>query len=284
MNILLTGASGFVGQHAVLVALARGHSVVALGRDEANARRFDWFDHVHFIKHDIHANPAPFIQALPEVDAVMHLAWQGLPDYKAAFHVNENLPADYRFLRALIQHGIRQLLVTGTCLEYGLQQGCLVEDSVMQPVTAYGEAKHRLHQQLQELQASENFVLQWARLFYMYGEGQNPKSLLPQLERALAEGASAFDMSGGEQVRDFMPVQQVADCLIRLLEHRHADGVFNVCSGKPVTVKDWVLAQLAERGASMKLNLGCYPYPDYEPMAFWGDPTALQNVLDTNDG
>ena len=113
----------------------------------------------------------------------------------------------------------------------------------------------------------------------MYGEGQNPGSLLAQLERAIEAGDPTFNMSAGEQLRDYLPVQQVAAYLVRIAEKRDFDGIVNVCSGKPISIRRLVEQRIEEKGASIRLNLGYYPYPDYEPMAFWGDRSTLDRIL-----
>jgi len=53
----------------------------------------------------------------------------------------------------------------------------------------------------------------------------------------------------------------------------------NICSGKPISVRQLVEKNILEAKAKIKLNLGYYPYANYEPMAFWGDATKLQKVL-----
>ena len=86
-------------------------------------------------------------------------------------------------------------------------------------------------------------------------------------------------MSGGEQLRDYLPVEKIARILVLLAQSDGDVGVVNVCSGKPVSVRSFVENWLAERGATIALNRGHYPYPDFEPMAFWGDTKKLQSVL-----
>jgi dTDP-6-deoxy-L-talose 4-dehydrogenase (NAD+) len=163
------------------------------------------------------------------------------------------------------------VLVTGTCFEYGLASGALAEQLPTAPVSAYALAKDTLRKMLQALQASEQFTLQWARLFYMHGPGQNANSLLSQLDRAIDAGAGHFDMSGGEQLRDYLPVQAVALRLAALLGQPACEGVVNVCSGEPISVRRLVEQHIAARGSAIQPRLGVYPYPDIEPMAFWGD-------------
>ena len=279
MRVVVTGASGFIGRHAVTQLLARGHEVIAVGRDEARARQLSWFDQVRFIACDVHSAIARPGKAFGQPDAVMHLAWPGLPNYDALFHVEETLPADYRFLKSLVQDGVGQLLVTGTCVEYGMQSGALAEDLPTAPASPYALAKDTLRKQLQALRQQHPFTLQWARLFYMHGEGQNANSLLAQLDRAIDAGESVFNMSGGEQLRDYLPVGEVAARAVALLEHTAWDGVVNICSGEPISVRRLAERHLSERGARIRLNLGHYPYASDEPMAFWGDARRLAAVL-----
>jgi dTDP-6-deoxy-L-talose 4-dehydrogenase (NAD+) len=278
VKLLVTGATGFVGAHVVGCLLAEGHDLVAIARNREKAQTMPWYDQVEFIQCDLHHNFQPALEALEGVDAVLHLAWPGLPNYKGFFHIDQNLPADLLFLKAVVEAGIRHLLVAGTCLEYGMQYGPLREDMETKPTTPYGLAKDCLRKSLQLLQTEIPFVLQWVRLFYMFGEGQNPKSLLAQLDRAIAQGEPVFNMSQGDQLRDYLPVVEVANIIARLVVAPDINGVINCCSGKPVSIVDLVTQRCQEKNSPIALNRGYYAYPDYEPMAFWGVPAKLDQL------
>lgn len=278
-RVLLTGATGFVGRHLVAALLARGCQVRAVARRLEPAQALPWFGQVEFVAADVHA-PGTDVGALCEgVDALVHLAWPGLPNYQGLFHLEHNLMADYGFIKRVVECGVGQVQVTGTCFEYGLQSGVLDEAAECRPATAYGLAKHSLRLFLETLRQQMPFNLQWARLFYLYGEGQNPNSLLAALDRAIDADAGRFDMSGGEQLRDFLPVERVAAHLAALLQRRDFSGVVNLCSGQPVSVRRLVENHCVARGAQIALNLGHYPYPTHEPMAFWGDARRLHDLL-----
>lgn len=275
MRVMVTGASGFVGRHVVSQLLDRGHSVVAVARDVKRAQEMPWFDDVEFIACDLHRNFWTVLQTGDIPDALVHLAWSGLPNYRDFFHISENLPADLAFLEAVVKTGVRQLAIAGTCLEYGIQYGPLSEEMETRPITPYGFAKDVLRKSLEFLQKDLSFTLQWMRLFYMYGEGQSSNSLLAQLDRAIDEGRPVFNMSVGEQLRDYSPVKRVAKNFVSVLEDPQCKGVINCCSGRPVAVHDLVTQHCQVRGSTIVLNRGYYPYPDYEPMAFWGVSTKL---------
>ena len=114
----------------------------------------------------------------------------------------------------------------------------------------------------------------------MYGVGQNSGSLLAQLDNAIDSGEPSFNMSGGEQLRDYLPVEEVARQLVLLIRYTQFNGVVNVCSGKPISVRCLVEQHLAKRVSKIQLNLGYYKYPDYEPMAFWGDHSRFCRLID----
>ncbi|WP_460090178.1 NAD-dependent epimerase/dehydratase family protein [Pseudomonas sp. S2_E02] len=279
MKVLVTGATGFVGRHLVAALLARGCEIRAVARNAETAQGMPWINDVEFVSADIHAADLDFAALTAGIDALAHLAWPGLPNYRALFHFEHNLMADYRFIKSAVEAGVQQVLVTGTCFEYGMQSGPLSESSAPQPSNPYGLAKHTLHLFLQNLQQELPFTLQWARLFYLHGEGQNPNSLLAALDRAIDTGEASFNMSAGDQLRDFLPIENAAGYLAAILQRHDFDGVINCASGQPVSVRSLVEQRLRERGATLNLNLGHYPYPTHEPLAFWAVTERLQQLL-----
>lgn len=270
MTIFVTGASGFVGRHVVSALLARGHAVTAVARDEARLEAMPWAGQVTCLPCDLHGDISGLLAAAESMEGLIHLAWPGLPNYNGSFHLTQNLPADIRFLSGMVKAGLKRLVVAGTCLEYGIQFGPLHEAQETKPGTPYGLAKDALRKTLQQLQREFSYDLKWMRLFYMYGEGQNPRSLLAQLDQAIESGAPSFNMSAGDQLRDYLPVSEIAQRFVRALEAPEVQGVVNCCSGKPTAVIDLVQSHCAARGSTIALNRGHYPYPDYEAMAFWG--------------
>ncbi|WP_454834287.1 NAD-dependent epimerase/dehydratase family protein [Pseudomonas lini] len=270
MTVLVTGATGFVGRHLISALLVKGFKVRAVSRNVEAARAMPWFDEVEFVAADIHASDLNVESLADGMDVIAHLAWTGLPNYQALFHFERNLPLDYAFLKRVIEAGVHQVLVTGTCFEYGLQSGPLSEEVAAQPCTPYGLAKHTLRLFLKALQRERAFTLQWARLFYLYGEGQNPNSLLASLDRAIDAGDTQFNMSTGDQLRDYLEIREAASQLASLIVCRDVDGVINCCSGQPVSVRALVEQRIRQRQSTIVLNLGHYGYSAHEPMAFWG--------------
>src|SRR5438093_6867607 len=144
MKVIVTGATGFIGQHVVRTLLRRGHSVTAVGRNADRASALRWPPSVKFVRCDIHQSDLELPKVFGTAEAVMHLAWPGLPNYKALYHFEQTLFDDYRFLKSLVSAGHTHLLVTGTCREYGMRNGLLSEDMDTRPSNAYALAKDTL--------------------------------------------------------------------------------------------------------------------------------------------
>lgn len=284
LSVLVTGATGFVGRHLVSALLARGCKVRAVARNVEVAQRMPWIDAVEFVAADIHAADLDIGVLTEGVDALAHLAWPGLPNYQGLFHFEHNLFADYAFIKGAVEAGVSQVLVTGTCFEYGMQSGPLSEASAPQPSNPYGLAKNTLRLFLEALQREQPFVLQWARLFYLHGEGQNPNSLLASLDRAIDAGDQVFNMSAGDQLRDYLAIDVAVGYLAALLQRRDFCGVVNCCSGRPISVRALVEQRVRERGSSIALNLGYYGYSVHEPLAFWGVAERLQQLVGVEHG
>jgi dTDP-6-deoxy-L-talose 4-dehydrogenase (NAD+) len=193
MKIAVTGATGFVGRH--VVAELERHSISPVMVCLPSMELPPTFARHTVVPFDLKDAPANAFDLMGQPDVLIHLAWGGLPNYKSVHHFEEELPAQYRFLKSLVESGLKNLLVTGTCFEYGMQSGPLHEQSEARPNNPYGFAKDTLRRQREYLQQATPFNLTWARLFYLYGEGQAENSLLPQLKRAVDD--LEFKMSGG---------------------------------------------------------------------------------------
>lgn len=274
-QVIVTGATGFVGRHLTPLLVQAGHRVVAVVRDVAAAREAAWLRDVQLVAGDVVTGE---VDLEPDAGAALiHLAWAGLPNYNAPLHFEGNLFGSYRLVKTLVERGVARVLVTGTCFEYGLASGPIAADRVPDPATLYAASKDALRRALTTLSETGAFELQWVRLFYMHGPGQSARSVLALLDAAIDRGAASFDMSGGEQLRDYLPIEAVAQGLLDRF-HDGAPGISQICSGVPISIRRLVEQRIAERGATIALNLGHYPYPTYEPMAFWGVPDRRESA------
>jgi len=276
MKVVVTGASGFIGRYVLTELEKYQVDVTVVTRDTARLEGLELSCGI--VEMDLALPSADCFDLLGRPDVLIHLAWDGLPNYKSLHHFETELPRQFNFLNRMIEAGLPSLLVTGTCFEYGMQSGALAADLNTKPNNPYGYAKDALRQQLEFLKLHNNFNLTWARLFYMYGDGQPSTSLYPKLKEAVLNKELVFNMSGGEQLRDYLPVHDVARQIVQLAVNHNDVRTVNICSGNPISVRRLVEQWVSDNNWDIKLNLGYYPYPDYEPMAFWGERQILEKV------
>jgi dTDP-6-deoxy-L-talose 4-dehydrogenase (NAD+) len=277
LKVLLTGATGFIGSHVLAELNSRSVETVAVTRQLK--KKMPDIKNGRWVQLNIEQSPDTLFNTLGQPDILIHLAWQGLPQYGSLHHFERELPIHYVFIKQLIKQGLKHVVAAGTCFEYGMQSGALAEHMDTNPNTPYGFAKDTLRGQLQFLQRQVPFNLTWARFFYLHGEKQSATSLNAQLKTAVCRGDKCFNMSGGEQLRDYLPVDEAVSFLVMLAISKMNNGVVNICSGTPVSVRTLVEKWIKENGWQIKLNIGHFPYPDYEPMAFWGDSTKLLTLV-----
>lgn len=284
-KVLVTGATGFIGNHVIEELRKYDVDIIATSLNIEKAREQKWFHHVKYVPLDL-TQFDPVINYYSYFDApdiLIHLAWKGLPNYNALFHIEENLWNDYFFIKNLISNGLHNINITGTCFEYGIAEGELSEEQAPSPQNPYSVAKNSLRLFIENLRLHYSFNFNWLRLFYLYGMGQNPGSVIPSLLKAIEDGADSFNMSNGDQVRDYLPVEEAARFIVTVSMQERNLGVINCCSGKPVVLKEFISHFLEERKLKIKLNLGHYPYSTNEGFAFWGSDKKLKKICSNVD-
>jgi len=277
MHMIVTGATGFIGRAVVQAALQQGHAVTAVVRDAAKVKMTLPDDGRLCVLpvRDL-SDAEQQLKPLGE-EALIHLAWGDVGKYTDPSNLLDNLEPQFLFLQAMLAAGIRNITVAGTCLEYGLQEGAVREEDCVSPVTFYGLAKKTLHDML-VLAMPADVSLKWLRYFYVYGEGQRPQAIIPQLRAAMARGDSSFDMSPGDQSRDFIHVETAAWNTVLAAAQTVVTGIVNMGSGRAVQVAALVEKILSAENYRMSLRKGVYGYPAYEPFAFWADISKMAKI------
>jgi nucleoside-diphosphate-sugar epimerase len=281
MKVLVTGATGGLGTLIVENLLKRGISVVATSRDAEKAKKSDFYSQVRYIPYEITSMPTgDLYKYFDKPDAIIHCAWEklGAAEYKNPIHTQEILPKHKAFLQNFITNGLKDITVIGSCYEYGLTEGVLKEEFESKPTVEYSIAKNLLREWIEEQISGKDCILKWARVFYVFGEVKGRKNLYTQLVEAIQRGDKIFNMSGGEQIRDFLTSEQIADIIVRMTLQKNVTGIINCCSGRPVRLKDFINDFLEKNNFKIDLNFGYYPYPDYEPMWTWGSIDKLKKI------
>lgn len=259
-RVLITGATGFVGRAVVAALKARGATLRCVIRTGSAARLAGLEPGDEVVETDdlFAETPEWWAGHCADMDMVLHLAWYAEPGkYLVSDRNLACLSGTLALARGAARARVGRFVGVGTCFEYDLTGGRLGPDAPLDPLTPYAAAKASAFLTLREWLPRQDVAFLWARLFYLYGEGEDPRRLVPYLHQQLGRGERA-DLTEGRQLRDFMDVDAAAALLV---SDAFSDrtGACNIASGEGITVR-----ALAERiadgyGRRDLLNFGARP-------------------------
>jgi dTDP-6-deoxy-L-talose 4-dehydrogenase (NAD+) len=283
MKFLVTGATGGLARLVIQDLLKHGHEVIGTARSIEKAEKLEFFNQITFIPYDIYSqSKADLYTFFGKPDSVIHLAWEKLDDYNNSLHLTTILECHKSFIFNLVSNGLKDFNGIGTCYEYGLREGELDESMEAQPILPYSQAKNALREYIEFVQKKYQFSLKWIRVFYVFGEIQGRKNLFTNLMTAISNKEKLFNMSGGEQIRDFLTPNEISEKIVKISSQTKIQGIINCCSGKPVKLKDFIVNFLEKGNYKIGLNTGYFPYLAYEPMETWGSISKLNLVMKNN--
>lgn len=281
LRCFVTGATGFIGSHLVRRLLRKGHRVAALIRPGANTSRLtDCLGEIEVVKGSLDqiASFASQIHS-KSFDAVFHLAWAGV----TAGHRNDPKQITWNINRSLELWSLLQASGSGTWIsvgsqaEYGLQSGVVREDTPATPVTAYGTAKLALSLLTGHLCSMVGMRLVWLRLFSTYGPDDDDDHMVPSLIRALLRG-ERYALTSGEQIWDFLYIDDVISAMMAAAELEHVRGVFNLASGNPGRLCDFFTLVRDSIDKGLSLGIGDLAYRPDQIMHLEGDATRFREA------
>ena len=270
-RVLLTGGTGFVGRQILRQLLIANCQVRMVVRGDCDAP-----DTVELWQTDdlFGAPDTSLEEACRDVDTVIHAAWYTEPGkYVESPRNLDCLTGTLRLGQAAVRSGVQRFVGVGTCFEYDVAAGFLRTTTPLAPKTLYGAAKAAAYLALSRLMANEGRSFAWCRLFYLYGEGEDPRRLAPYIRACLAAGVQA-ELTSGRQIRDFLDVaeagRRIADAALSGVE-----GPLNICSGEPITVADLARRIADEFGRRDLLHFGARAEPVGEPPCVIGEPSFV---------
>jgi len=269
--ILLTGATGFVGRQLLRALSERGCRVLPVVREgkQGEVARGDAIETI-VASPDIFAEDADWwARACRGVDTVIHAAWYAEPgQYLQSPKNQECLSGTLRLADGAVQAKVRRFVGIGTCFEYDLDAGRLSIETPLRPATPYAQAKVDAFKALSATLPRQGVAFAWCRLFYLYGEGEDSRRLVSYVRARLQAGEPA-ELSSGSQVRDFLDVREAARMIVDVALGSQ-EGPVNICSGKPVTVRELAERIADDFGRRDLLRFGARPDNPVDPACVVG--------------
>jgi len=272
-TVLLTGATGFVGMnilqelanHEVLVT-----PVVRAGKENL-IKKFDNISNIISVKDIFKENSDWWANKSHGIDIFIHAAWYTKPSNY--LNSKQNLKCylgTLNIAEGAIKAGIKKFVGIGTCFEYELTSDFISVRTPLKPKSDYASAKAATYLQLLKMTQKEKIQFAWCRLFYLYGENEHESRLYSYI-RAQVRAGKEVELSTGEQVRDFLHVKTASEYVVKVALGDTV-GPVNICSGIPITVKEFAINVADQFGSRALLNFGAKEKNFTDPPRIVGIP------------
>lgn len=272
-TVFVTGAHGYIGRFVVKYLLDLGVSVSTVKyKNKIVDSRVKTYDC------DIFADYENIFKKVGEPDVCLHLAWTDGFVHNANSHL-DNLHLHFRFIRNMIDGGLKHLSVLGTMHEIGYYEGEVTKSTPTNPHSLYGIAKNSLRQAIEVYMSNKDITFQWLRAFYIYGDDINSKSILSKIIQAERAGQQLFPFTSGKNKYDFIKVEDLAEQIGLTVLQNNINGIINCCSGSPISLSEFVEEFLLEHNFNIKLQYGVYPERAYDSAAIWGNNNEIVQIL-----
>ena len=239
-RILLTGAAGFTGHSFTEAAEQAGYGVCPLSADLTDASG---------VAAEVAAAAPDFVVHLAAISAVTHADEEAL--YRVNLFGTLNL---LKALAALPKAPERVLLISSANVYGNADKSPLDEAICPAPVNHYAMSK--LAMEHMSALFADRLPLVIVRPFNYTGVGHDTRFVIPKLVAHFARRAAAIELGNLEVEREFNDVRTVCEVYLRLLQLGRPGQTYNVCSGRPVSLKTVinVLQQITGHDLQIKVN------------------------------
>lgn len=296
MNILVTGAAGYIGSHAVKALLAASHRVVALD-NLSRGHRVAVPPEANFVEIDVRDTTRVLGVLRDErIDCVMHFAAfanVGESVENPLLYYDNNTGGTLSLLRAIEQSDCRRFVFSSTCATYGEPDSMPIrEESAQSPINPYGASKLFSERMVRELsRKSPSFSCALLRYFNVagaaadgtLGEHHDPEThLIPVILQAAAGARERVLVFGddyptpdGTCIRDYIHVEDLVEAHIAVMDAlRPSDlRVYNLGIGRGYSVREILDAARSVISRPFSVEVG--PRRPGDPPVLYADASKI---------
>jgi nucleoside-diphosphate-sugar epimerase len=273
-KILLTGATGFVGQHILNTIIKNNFQVIVVVREQKyeQVKLIPGIDEVIVTNDAFSESIEWWTKVCKEVDIIIHAAWYLEPGK----YINSTLNLDcltgtLNLAKAAVNAGVKKFVGLGTCFEYDLNAGLISTNTPLKPTNLYSSTKAATYFTLSNFFKLNSINFLWCRLFYLYGDGEDSRRLVAYVKSKI-QSREIVELTSGKQIRDFLDVIDAAKIIVKMASS-NLNGPANVCSGVPVSIMQFVQQISDEFAGRHLLKFGAREDNEFDPPFVVGVPT-----------
>ena len=262
MKVLVTGGAGFIGKHLTKFLLDKGHQITIFD-DFSNSEKADVSFladmGVKILEGDI-TEMDSIVDGLKNYDIVVHLAAkisvdESIKNPDETFHVN--VDGTKNLLIACKRNNVKKLIVASSAAVYGegLENVKLTEDSMMDPMSPYGESKVKMEEEIRKFILQDKLDCVILRCFNIFGTGQSPEyaGVITKFIKKIKNNEPLEIFGDGRQTRDFVSVNDVIESIYCAINNGK-NGTYNIASGKAITIKELATLMIELSGKNLEIK------------------------------
>lgn len=219
--------------------------------------------------------PDRLFNLLAGTETLIHAAWYAEPGRYLTSPINlDCLTGTLNLASAFAAAGGRRFVGVGSCAEYATTDDIITVDTPLAPTSLYASCKAATFLVLRSLLGGHDVSFAWCRLFYLYGEGEDGRRLVPYIRTQMESGQEAI-LTSGNQIRDFMDVAEAGRMVSRVALGKR-QGAINICSGIGLSVRELAERIADEYGRRDLLRFGIRPESAFDPPKVVGSRDDLE--------
>lgn len=253
MNILITGATGFIGRNLLQVietnSAYKNNEVILLTSKEIVGYKCIIHNNYTFSKYDF------MEKGINEIDIVIHIGAYTPKTSLEANKVKESVLniANTECLLDSLPSIPKKVIYLSTIDVYGTVTGIIKEETPTVPCTLYGQSKLFIEKMLERWAEEKNVILQILRIGHIYGEGEDAyKKILPMTIKMILESKSPAIYTDGKEKRSFLYITDCCNLILKSIELDEYVGPINVVSDKEVSILELVNIIIEVSGRNIK--------------------------------
>jgi UDP-glucose 4-epimerase len=277
-NIVVTGATSFIGTNLIKELLDRDYFVYAIVRpDSQKLSKLTINKNIKIVEIDISDLKNIREKINEECSLFYHLAWNGTRGSdRDNFELQQsNLKYSIDAVKGAKELGCSVFIGAGSQAEYGVYNSKITEEFECRPLTEYGKAKLQFYNQASDLCRSYGIHFKHPRFFSLYGSGDNEGTMLISMILNMLNNKD-FALTQCVQMWDFLHIFDAVNGMIKLAEANCADGAYNFGSGDSRKLKDFVEVVYQLTGSTSHLFYGQVPYSKTGPVSIQPDVSKLK--------
>ncbi len=241
-RVLITGGAGFIGSHICEILSKKDYTVIiADNLSQGNYENIHKFKNIKFYNKDISKDEIEEIFKEEKPDFVIHLAAQvsvGNSVNNPYLDAEINILSTIKLLELCKKYGIKKIITASTAAVYGDSKYIPIDEThPKEPFSPYGLSKYTMEKYI-ELSNVPYIIFRFSNVYGPRQKISGESGVIAIFSKAMENGEIIKIYGNGDQVRDFIYVEDVAKIFVKAIESDVKNKILNFSTNKGITINE----------------------------------------------